>query len=83
MTVFKDILHMFRDGNICDICRTNIFVKFIGYRHFNLRRHEEGKHNEARKVVMAEMRELAKLHEVFQNVSECDQVINNLKGEIC
>ena len=76
MTVFKD---MFRDGNICDICRTNLFVKFIGYRSFNLGGHEEGKPNEVRKVVTAEMHELAKLYEVFQNVSECDQEINNLK----
>ena len=73
MTVFKDILHMFRDGNICNICRTNLFVKLIGYRRINLGRHEEDKHNKVRKVVMAEMHEIAKLYEVFQNVSECDQ----------
>ena len=47
----------------------DIFVKFIGYRRINLGRHEESKQDEVRKVAMAEMRELAKLYEVFQNVS--------------
>ena len=65
---FKQILNEFRDGKIGDLCRTNKIIKMIGYRHFCLRRHESGKKNEVRKVVMAEMRELVKLFETFQSL---------------
>jgi len=40
----------------------------IGYRHFCLRRHASGKQDEVRKVVMAEMRELAKLYQAFKDL---------------
>ena len=66
---FVDILNRFRDGEVGDFCRTNKTIKLIGYRHFNLRRHEEGKQDEIRKTIMAEMRELTKLFFCFQNLS--------------
>ncbi|XP_061182956.1 uncharacterized protein LOC133191225 [Saccostrea echinata] len=66
---FVDILNRFRQGEIGDFCRTNKTIKLIGYKHFNLRRHEEGKQDEVRKIIMAEMRELSKLFFCFKNLS--------------
>jgi len=40
----------------------------IGYRRFYLRRHESGKQDDVRKVVMAELRELAKLYQAFKEL---------------
>jgi len=65
---FEQILTRFRDGEIDDTCRTNNTIKMIGYRHFCLRRHETGKQDEVRKVVMAEMRELANLFQAFKEL---------------
>jgi len=65
---FEQILNRFRDGEIGDTCRSNKTIKMIGYRHFCLRRHETGKQDEVRKVVMAEMRELAKLYQAFKDL---------------
>lgn len=62
---FLDILNRFRDGEVRDFCQTNKTIKLVGYRHFNLRRHEEGKQDEIRKTIMAEMRELTKLFFCF------------------
>jgi len=56
---FEQVLNRFRDGEIGDTCRSNKTIKMIGYRHLCLRRHETGKQDEVRKVMMAEMRELA------------------------
>ncbi|KAJ8316513.1 hypothetical protein KUTeg_005920 [Tegillarca granosa] len=52
---FSDILNRFRDGETR-----------VGFRHFNLRRHEESKQDEVRKLVMSEMRELARLFLIFR-----------------
>ncbi|KAJ8321148.1 hypothetical protein KUTeg_001273 [Tegillarca granosa] len=38
----------------------------VGFPHFNLRRHEESKQDEVRKLVMSEMRELARLFLIFR-----------------
>jgi len=65
---FEQILTRFRDGEIDDTCRTNKTIKMIGYRLFCLRRHETGKQDEVRKVVMAEIRELAKLFQAFKDL---------------
>lgn len=70
---FVGILNRFRDGPVGNMCRTNETVKLVGYRHFCLRRHEEGKHDETRKVVMAEMRELSKLVLEFKSISGEDK----------
>ena len=66
---FQSILNRFRDGEIGDICRQNCTIQMIGYRHFNLRRHEVGKQDEVRKVVMAEMQELSRLFNIFKSLS--------------
>jgi hypothetical protein len=75
---FKDILNRFRDGVIGDICRTNSTIKMIGYRHYNLRRHEISKQNEVRKVVMAEMRELSKLYVTFKDISGSHKSVESM-----
>ena len=75
---FTNILNRFRDGEIGDICRTNKFIRLIGYRHFNLRRHEVGKQDEVRKVVMAEMRELAKLFQTFQSLCGTQMTVEDM-----
>jgi hypothetical protein len=54
---FANILNRFRDGEDGDLCRKDEFITMIGYRHYNLRRHEDTKQDEVRKVVMTEMRE--------------------------
>ena len=64
---FRDILNRFRDGETGDMCRNDKIIQLIGYRHFNLRRHEAGKENEVRKVVMSEMRELSRLYIKFKD----------------
>lgn len=56
---FHQILNRFQDDAVGRICRTNETIIIVGYRHFNLRRHEEGKEDEVRKVVMSEMRTIA------------------------
>lgn len=75
---FKEILNRFRDGQVGDLCRTNKTVKMIGYRHFNLRRHEEEKQDEVRKVVMAEMRELSRLFVQFQFLSGTERTVEDM-----
>lgn len=75
---FRDILNRFRDGEIGYLCRSNKTLKLIGYRHFNLRRHEDGKQDEVRKVVMAEMRELGKLFLTFQNLTSTDNIVEDM-----
>lgn len=75
---FRDILNRFRDGEVGDTCRTNDTVKLIGYRHFNMRRHENSKQNEVRKVVMAEMRELSRLYLTFQEISGSPKSVESM-----
>jgi hypothetical protein len=75
---FLDILNRFRQGDVGDFCRTNKTIKLIGYRHYNLRRHEEGKQDEVRKTVMSEMRELAKLFFAFQNLSSERRTVEDM-----
>lgn len=70
---FLDILNRFREGEVGDFCRTNKTIKLIGYKHFNLRRHEEGKQDEVRKTIMAEMRELSKLFFCFRSLSGSEE----------
>ena len=53
-----------------DTCRTIKHIEIIGYRHFNLRRHEHGKEVEVKKVVMAEMRAISGLYLKFQEVRD-------------
>lgn len=66
---FREILNSFRDGQVGELCRSDPMIKLIGFRHFNLRRHETGKENEVKRVVMAEMRELARLYLTFCDIS--------------
>nr|XP_022287160.1 uncharacterized protein LOC111099929 isoform X5 [Crassostrea virginica] len=66
---FREILNSFRDGKVGALCRSDPFIKLIGFRHFNLRKHEKGKENEVKRVVMAEMRELARLFLTFCEIS--------------
>jgi chorismate mutase len=75
---FTNILNRFRDGEVGDTCRTDKFIKVIGYRHFNLRRHETGKQDEVRKVVMAEMRELAKLLQTFKSLCNTEKTVEDM-----
>jgi hypothetical protein len=63
---FLDLLNRFQDDFVGNLCRTDETIIVVGYRHFNLRRHEEGKEDEVRKVVMSEMRTLARLYSEFQ-----------------
>lgn len=63
---FSDILNRFRDGETGDIIRSSALIQRVGFRHFNLRRHEESKQDEVRKLVMSEMRELARLFLIFR-----------------
>ncbi|XP_060582162.1 uncharacterized protein LOC132738621 isoform X2 [Ruditapes philippinarum] len=65
-TEFQAILNRFHDDFVGNLCRTNDIIIMIGYRHFNLRRHENGKEDEVRKVVMSEMRSLARLYSEFE-----------------
>ena len=67
---FQDILSRFRDGEVGDLCRKDPLIIQIGYRHFNLRRHEISKRDEIRKIVMTDMREIARLFIVFRRLSE-------------
>lgn len=62
-------MNSFRDGQVGELCRSNPIIKLIGFKHFNLRRHETGKENEVKKVVMAEIRELARLNLIFCDIS--------------
>lgn len=64
---FHDILNRFNDDRVGNLCRTNETIVLVGYRHYNLRRHEEGKEDEVRKVVMTEMRILARLYNEFES----------------
>ena len=48
---FLNILNRFRDGEFGDFCRTNKTIKLVGYRHFNLRRHEGGKQDAMKEKV--------------------------------
>lgn len=66
---FREILNSFRDGQVGELCRSDPIIKLIGFSHFNLRRHETGKENEVKRVVMAEMRELARLYLTFCDIS--------------
>jgi hypothetical protein len=66
---FCGLLNRFQDDVIGNICRTNETIIMIGYRHFNLRRHEEGKHDECRKVVMRDMRTLARLYDEYLSIN--------------
>lgn len=75
---FNDLLNRFRDGHIGDLCRTDKTIKMIGYRHFNLRRHECNKQDEVRKNVMAEMRELSRLFVQFQLISGSDRTVEEM-----
>ncbi|KAJ8313367.1 hypothetical protein KUTeg_009153, partial [Tegillarca granosa] len=42
----KPKLLKFRDGEIGDIIRSSALIQRVGFRHFNLRRHEESKQDE-------------------------------------
>ncbi|XP_053376994.1 uncharacterized protein LOC123549558 [Mercenaria mercenaria] len=66
---FQDILNRFVDGQAGDLIRKNTEIQIIGYKHFNMRKHEEGKADEVRKVVMSDMRELARLFLKFQEIT--------------
>ena len=46
---FREILNSFRDGKVGALCRSDPFIKLIGFRHFNLRKHEKGKENEVKR----------------------------------
>ena len=65
---FQDILIRFLDGEVGDLIRSNYTIQLIGYKHFCLRRHGEGKDDEVRKVVMSDMRELSRLYLTFQEI---------------
>ena len=75
---FQNILNRFREGEVGTLCRENEMVQMIGYRHFNLRRYEEGKQDEVRKVIMAEMRELSRLYIKFQSLAGDDKSIEDM-----
>jgi hypothetical protein len=62
MEIFTDnILRRFRDGPVGDICRQNLLIQLVGYKHYVAGRCEISKINETRKEVMSEMRELTRL----------------------
>lgn len=65
---FQDILNRFVDGEVGDLIRKSTEIQIVGYKHFNMRRHEEGKADEVRKVVMSDMRELARLYLTFTEI---------------
>ncbi|XP_060557541.1 uncharacterized protein LOC132717962 isoform X2 [Ruditapes philippinarum] len=65
---FQNILNRFVDGEVGNLIRNNNILQIIGYKHFNMRRHEEGKGDEVRKVVMSDMRELARLYLTFSEI---------------
>ena len=75
---FTDYLNRFRDGEVGNLIRNNDTIKLIGYRHFSLRRHEDGKRDEIRKVVMAEMRELARLYLKFIEIIGEDKEVEEM-----
>lgn len=66
---FQDILNRFLDNETGNLIHTNSTIQLIGCKHFCLRRHEEGKEGEVRKVVMSDMRELARLYLIFKEIS--------------
>ena len=66
---FQEILNRFHDNEVGDLIRRSPTIQLIGYKHFNMRRHEEGKEAEVRKVIMSDMRELARLYLVFKEIN--------------
>lgn len=75
---FNTILNKFRDGEIGDLCRTDNTIKTVGYRHFNLRRHEQTKQVELRREVMSEMRILGRLFLVFKDLVEEEVSVDSM-----
>jgi hypothetical protein len=71
---FADILNRHRDGEVGDLIRTDPIIQQVGYRHYNLRRHEVSKQDEVRKTVMGDMRELARLFIICRTLSSSADV---------
>ncbi|XP_053400040.1 uncharacterized protein LOC123557703 isoform X2 [Mercenaria mercenaria] len=76
---FTDILNGIKE--VEELCRTETMIKRIGYRHFNLRRHEKGKLNEITEEVMQEMRELGKLFLKFRNICGYERIFEDMFNE--
>ena len=49
---FRDIHNRFSDGDTGDMCRTDKIIQLIGYSNSNIRRHDAGKENEVRVVML-------------------------------
>ena len=66
-----EILNNFRDSKpATQIILKSPLIKEVGYRHYCLRKHEQGKKDKVRKTVMSDMRELARLFLKFQETSK-------------
>jgi len=79
MTVnYKNILYRFVDGEVGDLIRNSNEIQLIGYKHFNMTRHEEGKADRVRKVVMSDMRELARLYLTFTEINGEEKTVEDM-----
>ena len=70
---FRDILNCFPVGEVGDFCHSNAIVKMFGYHQFCLRKQEVDQHDEVKKTVMSEMRELTELYFQFKQLTSPEE----------
>ena len=66
------------DGEVGDLIRNRYEIQLIGYKYFNMKRHEEGKADKVRKVVISDMRELARLYLTFTEVIDEEKTVEDM-----